>query len=350
MTASISLPHDAYKTGPQIARFFEQLVVNLNALPGVEHAGAGSDLPWTGYDENIGGFTIEGKKPPPHQEFRARYHMATPGYFSALGIPLLQGRFFTEADKKDAPGVIVINRAMADLYWPNEDVIGKRMSFDDNPKKDSDWLTIVGVVGDVKDQPNSAHAQPAIWWPELQVAYPDMSVVIRARANPALLADALRNEVHRLDPALAIADVQLMDKIVDSSVSAPRFAFALVGLFAGLAIMLAAIGTYGVIAYTVGQRTQEFGLRMALGAQRGDLSRMVLAQSARLAVPGALLGVAMALCLGRVLRSLIYHVSPADPLILSSVALLVLFVALLASYLPARRAGNADPMASLRAE
>jgi predicted permease len=276
--------------------------------------------------------------------------MATPGYFSALGIPLVTGRFFTEADKKDAPWALIINRVMAERYWPHENVIGKRISFEDEPKKDSDWMTIVGVVGDVKDQPNRPGAEPAFWWSELQFTESNMSIVIRARSDPKMLADALRNEVHRLDPALAVADVQLMEKIVDASVSTPRFAFVLVGLFAGLAILLSAIGAYGVIAYTVGQRTPEFGLRLALGAQRGDLLRLVLAQSASLAVPGTVLGVLLALSLGRVMRSLIYGVSPADPLILTSVALLVLAVALIASYLPARRAARADPMASLRAE
>jgi predicted permease len=355
LTASVSLPQERYKKPEQTVRFFDQLTANLNALPDVQSAGAGSDLPWTGYDENMGGFTIEGKKPPPNQDFHARYHMATPGYFSALGIPLVAGRFFTEADRgsdRDAPNkVLIINRAMADLYWPGENVVGKRLSFEDNPKKDSDWVTIVGVVGDVKDQPNSASAQTAFWWPEYQAPQQyDMSVVIRGRTNPELLADALRNEVHRLDPALAVADVKLMDAIVDSSVSTPRFTFALVGLFAGLAILLAGIGAYGVIAYTVSQRTSEFGLRMALGAQRGDLMRMVLGQSARLAVPGVVFGVAMALGLGHVLQSLIYGVSPTDPLILSVVVLLVLAVALVASLVPARRAAGADPMASLRAE
>ncbi len=350
LTASLSLPHAQYNKGELTARFYDQLASNLNAIPGVESAGAGSDLPWTGYDENAGGFIIEGKMPPPHQEFHARYHMATAGYFSALGIPLLAGRFFTEADKKDAPWVLIINRAMAELYWPHEDVIGKRLSFADAPKKDSDWMTIVGVVGDVKDQPNSVSAEPAFWWSELQANEPDMSIAIRTRSNPQSLAEALRNEVHRLDPSLAVADVQLMDKIVDTSVSTPRFAFVLVGLFAGLAILLAGIGAYGVIAYTVSQRTQEFGLRMALGAERNDLLRLVLMQSARLAVPGAVLGVLLALSMGRVMRNLIYGVSPADPVILTSVALLVLTVALIASYLPARRAARSDPMASLRAE
>lgn len=350
LTASLSLPHERYKTGEQTAGFYQQLVRSLNILPGVQSAGAGSDLPWTGYDENAGGFTIEGKKPAPHEEFHARYHMATPGYFSAMGIPLLEGRFFTEADAKGAPWVLIINRAMAERYWPHEDAIGKRISFEDTPKKDSDWMTVVGVVGDVKDQPNSLNAEPAFWWSEFQASEPDMSIAIRTQSDARQVADGLRDAVHRLDPELAVADVKLMNQVVDASLSTPRFTFVLVGLFAGLAILLAGIGTYGVIAYAVAQRTQEFGLCVALGAQRKDLLQMVFAQCARLAVPGTLLGLVLALSLGRVVQTLLYGVSAADPLILGAVALLVLTAALLASYAPARRASLADPMMTLRQE
>ena len=349
LTASLSLPHSQYKSAEQTAQFFQRLGASLNALPGVVCAGAGSDLPWTGYDENAGGFTIEGKKQP-DQEYHARYHMATPGYFSAMGIPLLEGRFFTDADKKDAPMALIINHAMAERYWPHEDVIGKRITFQDAPKKDSDWMTVVGVVGDVKDQPNSPGAEPAFWWSEFQATESDMSIAVRTRSDPRQAIDGLRDAVHRLDPALAVADIKLMETVVDTSVSTPRFAFVLVGLFAALAILLAAIGAYGVIAYTVGQRTSEFGLRIALGAQRADLLRMVLAQSAKLAVPGTILGVVLALSLGRVMQNLIYGVSSADPAILTSVVLLVLMVALIASYVPARRASRSDPMVTLRAE
>lgn len=350
LTASLSLPRKEYNTKELIERFYDQLSISLNVLPGVESAGAGSDLPWTGYDENAGGFIIEGKTPPPNQDFHARYHMATPGYFKALGIPLVAGRFFTEADRKGATDVMIVNHAMAEKYWPQEDVIGKRISFADVPKTDADWTTIVGEVSDVKDHPNSPAAQPAFWWSEFQQSQSDMSIVIRARANPAQLADALRNQVHQLDPALAVADARLMDKVVDDSFSAPRFAFMLVGLFASLAILLAAFGTYGVIAYTVSQRSQEFGIRLALGASRRDLIRLVLAHSAKLAIPGTAIGVLLALALGRSLRSLVYQVSPTDPLILASVAFVMLAVALLACWVPARRAALSDPMATIRTE
>jgi predicted permease len=349
LTASISLPHEQYKTNAATGHFYDLLVGDLSALPGVESAGAGSDLPWTGWDENAGGFNIEGKKPSPNQEFHARYHMATPGYFRALGVPLLSGRFFTERDTDAAPPVISVNRAMAERYWPRENVVGKRMTFEDTPKE-KDWMTIVGVVGDIKDQPNSPRAEPAFWWPELLAANPDMSVVMRSSSNPELLADALRNEVRRLNPALAVADVQVMDRIMETSVSTPRFAFVLVGMFAGLAILLAAIGTYGVIAYSVSQRTAEFGLRMALGAQQSAVLRLVLAQAVKLTLAGTILGIAASLVLARVLKTLIFNVSPADPLTYAAVGLVVICVALIACYIPAHRATQADPMNALRAE
>jgi predicted permease len=349
LTASLSLPHATYNKNERGALFYNQLAINLRALPGVENAGVGSDLPWTGYDENAG-FNIEGKKAPPNQDFHARYHMATPGYFEALRVPLVTGRLFNEGDQKDTLPVILVNRAMAESYWPGETVVGKRITFEDEPKE-KDRLTIVGVVGNIKDQPNSASAEPAFWWPELQSGYSnDMSVVIRADSQPQLLGDALRNEVHRLDPDLAVADVRVIDRIVESSVSTPRFAFVLIGMFAGLAILLAAIGTYGVISYSVSQRTSEFGVRMALGSPRSALMNLVLSHAMKLAGLGTVLGVLAAFAVARLLKSLIFNVSPADPVTFASVAGIVILVALLAGYVPARRTTATDPMSALRAE
>jgi predicted permease len=349
LTASLSLPNAEYKTEASVAQFYDKLTSGLSSLPGVESAGAGSDLPWTGYDENAGGFTIEGKQPPPHEMFHARYHMATPDYFKALGTPLVRGRFFTEADKDGARVAVIINQSMEKKYWLSEDAVGKRFTFSDTPKEE-DWFRIVGVVGDVKDTPSSPSAEPAFWWAHLQQPNPDMTVVIRSTSDPRLLVDALRDQVKKLNPSLAIADIRLMDQIADESVATPRFAFSLVGLFAGLAIVLAAIGTYGVISYSVSQRVPEFGLRLALGAPQRDLLRMVLAQAVRLAVAGAIVGVVVALAMARVLRNLIYNVSPADPVTFVSVAVMVIAIALVACYLPARRAARSNPMSALRAE
>jgi predicted permease len=349
LTASLSLPHEKYKAEGAAGMFYERLVTALGSDPGVQSAGAGSDVPWTGYDENAGGFKIEGKQAPPHQDFHARYHMATPDYFRALGIPLVEGRFFTEADKADAPKVVIINRAMAELYWPHEDVVGKRFTYEDAPK-DKDWMTVVGIVGNVKDQPNSPGTASAFWWPELQTSEMDMSLVVRAKGDPQSLVDTVRNEVAKLDPTLAVADIRLMDQIADSSVATPRLAFILVGSFAGLAIILAMIGTYGVISYSVNQRSAEFGLRMALGAQRRDVLRLVLLQAAVLVVAGTASGVVLALALARLLQNLIYEVSPSDPETFAVVGLIVVVVAMLACYIPARRAMQAEPMAALRAE
>jgi predicted permease len=350
LTASLSLPSSKYQKYPQKLSFYNELQASLGVMPGVQSAGIGSDLPWTGYDDNAG-FNIEGKQAPPEEGFHGRYHMATPDYFRALGIPLLQGRPFRAGDVVDAPMVTIINHAMASRYWPGEDAVGKRITFEDKPKA-ADWITIVGVVGDVKDRPNSPGAAPAFWWSLQQSPFgsPDMALVVRSDADPQLLADAVRAQVRRLDPSLAVANIRLMDQIADAGVAAPRFIFLLVGLFAGLAMVLAAIGTYGVLAYSVSRRTPEFGLRMALGAQRGDVMRLVMGQAAVLVLAGAGLGIGLALLLGRVMKSLVYDVSPADPATFAAVTLMVVAVAAIACYLPARRATKADPMIALRSE
>ena len=348
LTANLWLPSAAYKTSPERSRFYEGLAMELESIPGVSSAGLGSDLPWTGWDDNTS-FSIEGRKPPPHQDFGARYHVATWDYFRALGIPLIRGRFFTREDNANRPKVIVINQALANLYWSKGDALGKRITFDDHPK-DSDWLTIVGIVGDVKDKPESTNTHPAFWWSALQTPFSQMSVVVRANADSQALTQAVGAAVHRIDPSLAVAEVQWMGEVADATVATPRFAFVLVGIFAGLAILLAAIGTYGVIAYSVSRRTPEFGLRMALGAQRMDVLLLVLRQAAVLTLSGAVLGMVFALLVGHVLKSMIYDVNPSDPLIFSAAGVFVIAMALAACCLPARKATKTDPMIALRAE
>jgi predicted permease len=350
LTAGISLPDAEYKNGEAVARFCDQLVQNLNSIQDVQAAGIGTDLPWTGYDENVGGWMIEGRKPPPNEEFHGRYHAATPGYFRALGIPLIRGRFFTERDSKASPQVLIINANMARRYWPHGDALGKRITFSDTPKE-KDWITIVGIVGDVKDAPNSKGAENAFWWPFLQQQpSSDLSVVIRSTSDPMLLVNQLRLAVRQLNPALAVANIRLMDQIADASVATPRFGLFLVGLFAALALTLAAIGIYGVISYSVSQRTHEFGMRIALGAESWDVLRLVLAQGFKLAILGVALGVICALALARILGDLLYEVSTADPITFATVSLGAIAIAVLACYVPARRATEADPMVALRCE
>ena len=351
LTASVSLPFKQYGKNAQIRRFYEQLIADLQTMPGVQSTGVGSDLPWTGWDENIGGFIVEGQPPSFNQKTTARYHVASPDYFPAMGIPLLAGRPFNAQDTPETPNVIIVNQEMARLYWSGEDALGKRIAFNDEPKE-KDWFQIVGIVGDVKDRPDSSGAHPGLWWPLGQMPFPftDMSVVIHSNSDAARLAEPLRLAVNRLDPGLAVSDVRLMKQIASESVSSQRFALFLVILFAGLALVLATIGIYGVISYSVNQRMGEFGMRLALGASPGRLTRLILGQGMRLTVAGSAIGLLSAALFGRLLGNLLYGVTGADPVTLAAVGFLALGTAALACYLPARRAGQADPVRSLRSE
>jgi predicted permease len=350
LTARVALPDAAYKP-LETLRFWSRLTERLDSVAGIRTAGVGTDLPWTGYDDNVSGFTIEGKKPAAGQDFRARYHVASPGYFRAMGIPLIGGRFFTAGDDMKAPLAMIVNQSMARRYWPGENAVGKRITFDDHPKE-KDWMTIVGIVGDVKDKPDSPAAEMALWWAIQQtpVSVNNMAVAVRGSAGAAMLANDLREAVRQLDPNLAIANILPMDNIADANVSTPRFALFLVALFAGLALTLAAIGIYGVISYAVSQRSHEFGLRMALGARPADVQRLVAGQGLKLASMGVALGLLGALALGRVMWSLLFEVSATDPATFISVAAAAIAVAALACYLPARRATAVDPANALRSE
>ena len=351
LTAAISLPYEQYRTAQQVQHFYDQLISSLESLPGVQSAGVGTDLPWTGYDENAGGFAVEGRSAEYNDKTTARYHVASLDYFRAMGIPLLNGRFFTGHDLRDAPNVIVINESMAKRYWPGEDAIGKRISFSDKPTE-KDWFRIVGVVGDIKDQPASSAAKSAFWWPLTQMPFDntDMSVAVRSTLDPAQLATQLRLALRQLDASLAIADLRLMNQITDASVSSQRFTLFLIGLFAALALVLATIGMYGVISYSVSQRMPEFGMRIALGARPWDLLRLIVGQGLTLSILGAAIGLLCAAAFARLLGSLLYGVSALDPVTFAAVGLLALATTTLACYFPANRATKADPMTSLRSE
>jgi predicted permease len=351
LTASLSLPMQRYRPMPKRVAFYKQLLDSLAALPGVQYAGAGTDLPWTGYDGNADGYKIEGRSDGYNSKTTARYHAATPDYFRTLGIPLVRGRFFDGREDyvSDFAGVIIVNESMANRYWPGEDAIGKRISFRSRPKE-KDWMQIIGIVRDVKDEPNSTTNHPAFWLPHSQQPDPNMLVVMRSSTDPALLANQFRLAVRQLDPELAVADLRTMNQISSSALSTQRFSLFLVGLFALLALVLATFGMYGVISYSVNQRMHEFGLRMALGARPADLLRLILGQGLQLSILGAAAGLLCAAALTKLLGSLLYGVSATDPVTFSAVALLSLGTTTLACYFPARRAASADPMHSLRSE
>jgi predicted permease len=348
ITATVVLPGSRYKDDNARERFFRDFLERISNLPGVRTAGASSDVPWTGWNENAG-FLVEGRPPSPNDETHAQYHAATPDYFRAIGIPFLAGRTFSEADDLKAPYVIVINESMAQRYWPGENAIGKRITFTDHPKE-KDWFTVIGIVGDVKGAPAAKTADPAFWWAQSQQGFNAMLIAVRTDRDPSQTVGGIRDELARMDRQMPLSNVRTMEQIAGASRSEPRFVLALTGIFAALALALAAIGTYGVIAYSVAQRTHEFGLRMALGARNRDLLALVLIQGLRLAAIGVFAGLALSWALGRLLQGLLYGVNVHDPITFLTAAAVALFTALIASFIPANRATQVDPMISLRAE
>ena len=348
ITATVVLPASRYKDDSARERFFREFLDRVSKLPGVRVAGASSDVPWTGWNENAG-FIVEGRPASANDDTHAQYHSATPDYFSAIGIPLLAGRSIRETDDLKAPFVIVINDSMARRYWPGASAVGRRITFSDHPKE-KDWFTVVGIVGDVKGAPSAASAEPAFWWSQAQRGFNAMSIAVRTSGDPRQAVGGIRHELALMDRQLPLSDIRSMEQIAGASRSGPRFVLVLTGIFAGLALALAAIGTYGVMAYSVAQRMHEFGLRIALGARNHDLIAMVLTQGLRLAGIGVAIGLGLSWALGQLLGSLLYGVNPHDPSTFVAAAGVAVVTAAVACFLPARRATEVDPMISLRAE
>jgi predicted permease len=343
LTATIDLPGARYSTGRKASSFYRELIGRLAALPGVQGAAATSDLPWTGYDENTS-FGIEGRQFSDDEDPSAQYHFATPDYFRTLWIPLLAGRFFSEADDADAPRVIVINKSMADLYWPDADAVGKRV------RLWGETRMIAGIVGDLKDSPAELRAKPGFFFPVTQQAQSNLVLVVRTERDPMNLLATMRSEIAALDRELPLSDVRTLEQIASSAVARTRFTMLLLSVFAGVALLLAAVGIYGVLSYSVTQRTHEIGIRVALGAQRRDVIGLVARQGMTLAFAGMGAGLAAALVLTRVLSSLLFGVSATDPITFAGIAVLLLGVALGACFVPARRAMKMDPVVALRHE
>jgi putative ABC transport system permease protein len=343
---SVSLPGKRYGEPSDRRQFSEQLIERLKSLPGVQGVALANDLPIEG-DDTTSYPTVEGGEAAAADDrFLIGRHVINTEYFRALGISLLRGREFTSSDIEGAPPVTIINDLAARRLWPDEDPIGKRLRFGG---QESPWLEVVGIVADVKH--NGLDAEPSLetYSPYAQETTPYLSVAVRA-VDPASLAATVRREVQAIDKDQPIYDVMTMEKILSTSVAPRRLSMVLFSLFAAVAMLLAAVGIYGVMSYSVTQRTREIGIRMALGANSRDVVRMVVGQGMKLAVIGIVVGFGTALALTRLMASLLYGVSATDPVTFAAISLLLTSVALLANYVPARRATKVDPMIALRYE
>ena len=345
LAARLSLPDLKYPKGIERAAVFKRVIERLEAVPAVASVGGVNDLPFSG-SETSSSFDIEGMPPRSAEENRqADRRDISPDYFKAMGIPLLKGREFTDQDNADSPNVAIINQDLARKHWPAGDPLGQRIKL-----YDKDW-EIVGIVGDVKLLDLAAQDKPELYLPCAQSGSPPwMFFAIRSRVGAESLIASMREAVRDVVPDQPLYDVRTMEERVEASTAPRRLNALLLGVFAALALVLSAVGTYGVIAYSVAQRTRELGIRMALGAERADVLRMVTRKGLVLAGVGVALGAAAALGLTQFLASMLFSVRPADPLTFVSVCVLLVTVALVSSYIPARRATKVDPMVALRYE
>jgi putative ABC transport system permease protein len=353
LTMQLSLPQARYP-GLKVGLFYDQLVSHVAVLPGVESAGVCRFLPLSGSDASAN-FLIEGQpRLGAADQPRAKFRTASGGYFRALGIPLIRGRLFDSRDNQHTPKVVIINETAARRYWPNEDAIGKHIL--SNFEEDQ-WSTIIGVVGDVKHSGLDAETNPENFYHFLQIppesmnfAESNMALVIRTSSDPAAMTSAVLRELRTLDPSQPVFDVHAMQDVLYGSLAKQRFRTFLIGAFAALALLLASLGLYGVVTYSVSQRTTELGIRMALGAQPGSILQLVVFRAAGLAAIGLGIGVAVTLAGRPIIARFLFGVSPADPITLGTASLVILLVALAASLAPALRAARVDPAAALRAE
>ena len=334
-----------YPEPQQRISLYQQTLERLATLPGVKAAGAVHRLPLTG-NSAIPTF-IEGRPVPPASEVPSiNYRTVSPGYFDTLGIPLVRGRLFTGEEGWETGGVVLINQAMARNYWPSDDSLGARLG----PSAEGPWLTVIGVVGDVRESSLDTDPEIAMYLPYRQAPVPTMTLLVRTEADPLSYVGAIRAEVKGIDKAQAVSSFMTLDDFLSSVMGQRRFDASLLGLFASLALILAAVGIYGLLSYSVSQRTRELDIRMAIGAPRGQLLRLVLGQGMLLVMVGLGIGLVAGVLCSRLLGSFLFGVTGTDPVTLSATAALLVGVSLLACYLPARRATRVDPVVALRLE
>jgi putative ABC transport system permease protein len=351
LVMEMSLPQENLYYGPPThAQFCSALHQRVTAVPGVRSVSAIAHLPLSGGTAGRG-IAIEGRPDPdPKDRPGASYTVACPNILRTLGIPLKAGREFTERDTVGTPGVALINEAMAKRYWPNEDAVGKRFQIGDRVDPRGDWVTIVGVLGDVRHRGLDRPAPPLFIRAYNQAGWPFMSVVTKTASAPAAFTAPVKEAIRGVEPQLPVASVDTMETIIGDSVAPRRFGMRLLGAFALVALVLAAVGIAGVVSYSVTQRTQEIGIRLALGAQPGDVLRLIVRGSLSWTLGGLVIGLVAALALGRYMETLVFGVKPTDPFVLGAVSLVLLAVSLGAAYFPARQATAVDPVTALRSE
>jgi putative ABC transport system permease protein len=346
LTMELRLPNSRYDKAVQLAAFETQLLERLRALPGVVSAGAVNSLPIAGF-QGASIISIEGRPSP--KSFAAGMlvgqRVISPDYFASMHTPLLAGRDFTFRDAQGATPVAIINQALATRYFPGENPLGKRIKIDEASEE---WQTIVGITASMHHSGLGADADPEIFSPYLQNPWTTMAFLVRTRGNPEDLSAAVRSQLWAIEKEQPISRMSTMDRILADSLAGRRLNLILLASFAGVALLLALIGIYGVISYAVAQRTGEIAIRMALGARRFSVWKLVLWQGAALSAAGIVIGIVASLALTRLMSTMLFHVRPMDPLTLASVAAVVLATALLATFLPARRATRIDPMEALR--
>jgi predicted permease len=342
----ISLPALTYTDNASQARFYNEAQKRIASIPGIKNAGFTNILPMSGTNSDssfsIEGRTSDDKNPSPDEEFR----QVSPGYFEAMEISLLRGRQFRESDNADAPPVTIINAALAKRYWPNEDAIGKRINIGASVMKEK-WATIIGIVGNVRHRGLDYDPLPEYYMPITQTPNSQAVLVVRSSQDPGSMISASRSALREIDPAQPIAHVRTLEQVVADSVAPRRLSIWLLGLFAAIALALASIGIYGVMSFLVVQRTHELGVRMALGAQRRDILRLVVGHAAKLILTGTLIGLAFAFATTHLLAAMLYHVSPHDLSTFAFVTVALGAIALIASYIPTSRVIRTDPMLAL---
>jgi putative ABC transport system permease protein len=352
LTFKVSLPSSKYGKDPACLAFFRQLLARISALPGVRSVSMNSFPPFSGLGSATGVHILSQPERSLMDLPEAAVRVVGPDYFPTMQIPLRAGRTFNEQELTEERHVVIINQAFADQYLKGVNPLGQKAviymkSLEESKNTPSE---IIGVVGDVRQMGLDTPAEPTVYWPHPELVMSEMTIVVRTANEPLALVSAVRNELQQMDPEQPMAAVSTMDQLLAGTLSRSRFTMLVLGVFAALALVLACVGIYGVIAYSVTQRTQEFGIRMALGANRRDVFRLVFGQGGRLILLGTGLGIVAALIITRLMATLLYGISATDPLTFATVALLLALVALAACYIPARRATRVDPIVALRYE